>query len=338
MARDLHGHRAQGRALELLAVLPRRGLGRGQPLALHRRGAEGGAEVLPRHAAGRRGAPRGLLQALHARGGRRRHGDIALGARGDPARADLGLSQDLREARPGRRRAAPRPLAAQVRAGDHDVPPGRRGGARAAGPALHRELPDRARPPAGLRGGHEERLARRAAPHRLRRQGALGADPRGPRVQGRRRRSAERGDGLHDRRAPAAELGPPLHGVLRLHARGHLRRGLPVVRDEDAHRRAAAGGDPVRASDPARARPEGARRARDQAARGGLCGREERPARARPRVDGAPVRLDPALRAHGPRAGRDDDPVGLLGRGALVPADRQRLDERRAGPPRRHPT
>ena len=49
--------------------------------------------------------------------------------------------------------------------------------------------------------------------------------------------------------------------------------------------------------DPARARPEGARRARDQAARGGLRGREERAARARPRVDGAAVRHDPALGA-----------------------------------------
>ena len=64
----------------------------------------------------------------------------------------------------------------EVRAGDHDVPPGRRGGARAARPALHRELPDRARAAAWVRRRDEERLARRAAPHRLRRQGAVGAD------------------------------------------------------------------------------------------------------------------------------------------------------------------
>src|SRR5262249_28863321 len=56
------------RALAVRAVLPRRGLGRRQPLALHRRGTARGAEVLPHHPAGRRGAPRDLLQALHARG------------------------------------------------------------------------------------------------------------------------------------------------------------------------------------------------------------------------------------------------------------------------------
>ena len=60
------------RAVALLAVLPRRGLGRRQPLAVHRRGAAGGAEVLPRDAAGRRGAPRRVLPPLHARGRRRR--------------------------------------------------------------------------------------------------------------------------------------------------------------------------------------------------------------------------------------------------------------------------
>ena len=40
---------------------------------------------------------------------------------------------------------------------------------------------------ARLLGGHAQRLARRAAPHRLRRQGALGAARRVRRVQGRRR-------------------------------------------------------------------------------------------------------------------------------------------------------
>ena len=53
-----------------------------RPLALHRRRAARGAEVLPRHPAGRRGAPRRLLRALHARGRRRRRRtDAADGSR-----------------------------------------------------------------------------------------------------------------------------------------------------------------------------------------------------------------------------------------------------------------
>src|SRR5205085_5042443 len=44
--------RTAGGTVELLALLPRRGLGRPQPVALHRRGAVRGAEVLSRDAAG----------------------------------------------------------------------------------------------------------------------------------------------------------------------------------------------------------------------------------------------------------------------------------------------
>src|SRR5205823_4777514 len=62
---------APQRALALHALLPRRGLRRRQLVALHRRGAAGGAEVLPDDPAGRRGAPRGVLPPLHARGRRR---------------------------------------------------------------------------------------------------------------------------------------------------------------------------------------------------------------------------------------------------------------------------
>ena len=61
----------RSRAVALHALLPRRGRGHRRALALHRRRAARGAEVLPRHPAGRRGAPRGLLQALHGRGRRR---------------------------------------------------------------------------------------------------------------------------------------------------------------------------------------------------------------------------------------------------------------------------
>ena len=73
VADRLHRARAQGRLLELLPLLLGRGRGGRRPLALRGRRAAGGAEVLPHHPAGRRGAPRGLLQPLHEGGrGRRR--------------------------------------------------------------------------------------------------------------------------------------------------------------------------------------------------------------------------------------------------------------------------
>ena len=48
LAREAHRRPAPLRPVALHAVLPRRGLGHGQPLALHRRRPAGGAEVLPR--------------------------------------------------------------------------------------------------------------------------------------------------------------------------------------------------------------------------------------------------------------------------------------------------
>ena len=112
-----------------------------QPVAVHRRRPARGAEVLPRHPAGRRGAPRGVLQPLHARGGRARRRHDRRRAGGDQAGADLGLREDVRDARPRGRRAAARPLAHQARAGRDDVPLRRRGDARPARPALHLRLP-----------------------------------------------------------------------------------------------------------------------------------------------------------------------------------------------------
>ena len=237
LARQVLRHPAQGGAVELLAVLPRRGLGGRQPVAVHRRRAARGAEVLPRHPAGRRGAPRDLLQALHARGGGRGRRLDRLRARGDPRRADLRLHQDVRAPRPRHRRAAARPLAHQARAGGGDVPRDRRGDARPAGPALHRGLPDRAGRAAGVPRGDAQRVARRAAPHRLRGEAAARPGERGPRRAGGDRRPAAPGAPAHGRRVRAAELGPPLLGVLRLHARGHLRGGREVVRGQAARRR-----------------------------------------------------------------------------------------------------
>ena len=145
---ELHRVRAQGGAVELRAVLLGRGRRRRQPLALHRRGAAGGAEVLPHHAAGRRGAPRGLLQALHARGLRHRRRHDGERAAGDQAAAHVGLPQDLRPPRHDGRRAAQGPLAGEAGGGRDALPHRDRGDARAARPALHHRLPGGARPAA----------------------------------------------------------------------------------------------------------------------------------------------------------------------------------------------
>ncbi len=169
----LSEHPAALRAVDLLDVLLRRGLGHRQPLALHRRGSQGGAEVLPRHPAGRRGATRRLLPPLLPRRDRRRRLDRLHPCLHRVA-ARLGLPQRLRAPRPDGRRPAPRPLAAELRPGDRALPHGRRGDPGPARPALHRGLLRQGRDDARVQRGNDERLARRAAPHRLRGQGALG--------------------------------------------------------------------------------------------------------------------------------------------------------------------
>ena len=249
MGRGLQRARAPGRAVELRAVLLGRGRGGAGPVAVHRRRPARGAEVLPRHPAGRRGAPRRLLQALHARGRRARRRDHGRRAAGDRAPADLRLPQDLRGARPPHGRAAPRPLADQARAVRDALPRDRRGDARAARPALHRGLPAAARAPPRLPRRDAQRRARRAAPHRLRRQAARRPARGGPGGARRGGRPAARGAPLQRGRAGAAGLGPLLHGVLRLHARADLRGGRPLLRDQ-----AALGGDARRTSCPGRSR------------------------------------------------------------------------------------
>ena len=99
---------------------------RRQPLPLHRRGPEGGAEVLPRDPAGRRGPPRDLLPPLLQGGDRGRRHDRRH-PRLHRAAPRLGLPQVFDRLERDGRGAAQRPLAAEVRAGDHALPPGRRG-------------------------------------------------------------------------------------------------------------------------------------------------------------------------------------------------------------------
>ena len=161
-------------AVDLLDVLLRRGLGRRQPLALHRRGAEGGAEVLPRHPAGRRGAPRGLLPPLLQGGDRRGRlisatlaytvPQLGWGYRKVFDRLDR-MADELRKDRS-------LPKFAQAIALYHMVVE-----ATLAQPGQHfiEDFFAKAGTMPGLLRGDGERLARRAAPHRLRRQGARGA-------------------------------------------------------------------------------------------------------------------------------------------------------------------
>ena len=117
---------------------------------------------------------------LHARGRRTRATPIAASLATTQPRADLGLRKVFAPPRPDGRRAAQGPLEAQARRGGHALPPHRRGLARPARPALHRGLPRGARPAARLPRGHAQHLARRAAPHRLRRQAAARPQGRGP--------------------------------------------------------------------------------------------------------------------------------------------------------------
>src|SRR6201992_3186311 len=131
-------------------------------------GADRGAVLLPRHPAGRRGPPLALLPPLLQGGDRGRRRERRGDARLNPAAAELGIPRRLRPARPDGGRTDQGHLAAEVRAGDHALPPDRRGQPRPARPALHRGLLRQGRDDARVQRRNGERLPRRAAPHRLR--------------------------------------------------------------------------------------------------------------------------------------------------------------------------
>ena len=225
------------RALELRPLLLGRGLGRRQPLPLHRRRSARGAEVLPGHPAGRRGPSRRLLRALPARGRRRRRLGHRLDPRGDRAAAHVGLQEAVQPARRDGRRAAQGPLEAQARRRGGALPPADRSRRGPVRPALHRQLPRAAPDHAGLPRGHRQGLQRRAAPHRLRGQAARRPPGRGLGLRGRCGRGAAHDRPLLRRAVRPPGLGSPLHRGVRLHARGDLRRRQPLDRVEAAGRR-----------------------------------------------------------------------------------------------------
>ena len=143
-----------------------------------------------------------------------------------PARADLGLPQDLRPPRPHGRRAARRPLPAEARRGrsrsttwssrrplaqpgqhfiedylvDRDVLPGFRAGMRNVALDEQRHIGFGVKMIADL----------------------IRMDPE---CQGRGRAAPARGHALHRRRLRPARLGRALRDLLRLRPRGHLRGG-----------------------------------------------------------------------------------------------------------------
>ena len=137
------------------------------------------------------------------------------------------------------RRAARGPLAAQARVGGHALPPHRRGEPRPARPAHDRDVARGDGRHARLPRGHAQRRARRAAPHRLRREAARRpATARTP-SRSRRRSSSTLREVLPwtSGVAEAAGLGHDLHDVLRLRrsttsarrARGRTRQKLRAV-------------------------------------------------------------------------------------------------------------
>ena len=260
-------------------------------------------------------------------------GDGTVGAAldGDRARADLGLPQDVRAARRDDRRAAHGPLAAPssrsavtmyhliveatlAQPGQHfiedylsarDVLPGFREGMRNVALDEQRHI------------GFGVKLLHDLAAE----------DPEVPDAVAELLREVAP---LHLARVRPAELGPPLHGVLRLHARGDLRGGRALVRDEAARRRAAAR-DAARARRCSRStcRRASARSAGWRCCRPGILGEKNGPPRATPRRWRCCSTRSRRARRLPHRAGRAADrAVGLPRRRAVAPAPRQRLDRR----------
>ena len=291
-----------------------------------------GAEVLHRHAAGRRGAPQRLLQALHGRGRRPRRRHDGRRHAGDRAPAHLGPPQGLRALEEMAVALRKDQSLEQLCRGDHALPRRHRGHARAAGAALswRRFIEEM-----DILPGFREGIRNVALDEQ--RHIAFGvklladAYQRGPRDgHARGQRRDPRGRPVHLRARQAARLGRRLLRVLRLHLRRARLRGHALAR-------VPAQGD--------RARPERARRAsrsrwtcRSRSARSrgtkmlkaNLIG-PDRPVVRDP--EAVAIMFDAIRRQaeHAMPSGPGRHPVGLHRLRALVPDAVQRAHGRQAG-------
>ena len=150
----------------------RRGADHDEVLRAGRRARQRGGGDVPRHPAGRRGAPHAVLRALPGRG---RRGPADRSPRTSSGRASRSRDAFRHDLRRGARR---RPTSSSSRAparprGEgplrHALPPGPRGHARPDDVPVHHRLPRARGPAAGLRRRLLEDPPRRDAPHRLRR-------------------------------------------------------------------------------------------------------------------------------------------------------------------------
>ena len=270
--------RARRRPLELLALLLGRGRRDRRPLALHRRRAARGAEVLPRHPAGGRGAPRRLLQALHGGGrGHRRHAPATRSRRsarsspGASSRCSTGSSACRTSCGAIARSPSSPRRSRSTTSSSRPRSPSR---ASTSSPATSRT----ASCSPGFREGMEN-----VAQDEQRHIGfgvKMLSDLRRwiRRRAGGRGRPAARGDPVDGLRADPAELGRALHRVLRLHDGGHRRGGRHLARDQDAHRRHADRGPAGAAGVPDPGHPARARGHRQADGAGRLPRREGRAA------------------------------------------------------------
>ena len=264
-----HRHPAALGAVDLLDVLLRRGLGHRQPLPLHRRGAEGGAEVLPRHPAGRRGAPRGLLPPLLQGGDRGRRLD-RLDPRLHRVAARLGLPQRLRPARPDGRRPAPataRCPTSPARSRSTTWSSRRRSPSPAS-TSSRTTSPTPGRCPASARGWRTSRATSSATSA----SGSRCSPSASPSRTSARQAVAEllrEVLPVHARGLLAGrDWRPRVHPLLRLRARGHLRLRAALGADQVARDRLPDRGDARRAAGRPRARPpRRSRRARSRCSR-----------------------------------------------------------------------
>ena len=316
---------APQRAVALRALLPRRGLGHRQPLALHRRraAARSRSTSSPPSRSTRRATP-SSSSASCTRSSAAATGPSAACCAA-PRPSSRGATARSSRASTHGRRAARGPLAAQARRGGHALPRRRRGDARPARPAHDRALPRGYDLLPGFREGMRNVALdeQRHIAFGVRLLADLYREE--PRAGHRTRSSSVIREvaAVDDARvAMPPNWDRSLHRVLRLHARGPLEAG---ARSHEARLRAV--GLPRRrppalpaADGPPAAR---ARAARAKLLRAGLLGPGDGPSRATPRPSRS-FRHAPPRGRRARSAARHDDPVGLPRRRPVVPRARPR--------------